>query len=74
MTAKRVASAHKTQPTIAAALENFPSVAKRAEDLATAFNRRAPLDDPHDVESIFYAALVMGLDALEEMDRKLGHG
>jgi hypothetical protein len=65
MTAKRVASACKHQPTIAEALKTSPKMVDRAEKLAKAVNRHAPSDKPRDVEEILWIALDIGLDELE---------
>ena len=65
MTAKRVASAVKTRPTIAAALSSLEYVV-RAEALAKRINRRHPSDKfQQDVESVLWIAIGRGLDEME---------
>ena len=65
MTAKRVASAFKAKPTIAAALKNSPEFVERAEKMANLINRRHPIEEPQDVESILWLAILSGLDEME---------
>ena len=75
MTAKRVASARKSQrPTIVAALEGFggSNWIKRATKLAEAINRESPDDAPQDVESILFIAIMTGIDLIEDIYLKGG--
>ncbi len=65
MTAKRVASAHKPVPTIAAALSDTRDFVKRAERLAEGINRLHPKQRQQDVESLLWLAISVGLDELE---------
>lgn len=67
--AKRVASAHKRPATISAALVGFPDMLKLAERLAEAVNHVSVDEEPADVESILFEAIVRGL---EKLNREFG--
>jgi hypothetical protein len=69
MTAKRVASAHNPRPTIAAAL-NDQNLVKRAERLAWAINQDHPDEEPQDVKLVLWIAINLGLEGMEERQRR----
>ncbi len=67
MTAKRAASAHKSEPTIAAALRCTPKFVERAKALAETVNCRHPEELQQDVESILWSAIMLGLDQMDAL-------
>lgn len=70
MTAKRVASAFKPMPTIAAALKSTPEFVERADALAKRINHKHPtVEEQQTVESVLWIAVGRGLD---EMERHYG--
>ena len=62
MTARRVASAHKARPTIAAALKTTPEFVERAGKLAKLINRLYPAegDDQQTTETVLWIVFVLG--------------
>ena len=77
MTARRVASACKAPPTIAAALKTSPEFVERTAKLAKLINRLHPaetVEDQQTTETVLWIAMGTGLDEMEaHYRREAGH-